>query len=660
MIDDISNEILSRFALYLRIEPRCRRDDFQQGIEARSADPLWYLARQWQMGEFQGEDNGSPIRIEVDYHNQLINEIKFGDDPSIGLPISPPLETLVEQEPIVMNWRLRIRIGQQFERFARQVLQAQANAVIVTYRKQDFYPVEALDPVSDEFIYTDKATRRYLSLMAGRAINGEALLNDIIAGDVKPLPNDLNIDNTILGQVFDMLVDWYNKLYAQPSDKNQAWTPHLFNYQFGLTAADSAETQMSTISVPDYRNGELDWYSCELESSSDVSDDLPVKTQYFNPTRVEFAGKPNERWWAFEDNAVDFAKMDVATTDLVKTMLMEYAFVYADDWFLIPLAVPIGSLTRIRKLRVYNVFGDYDSIRYATESSSDPLAVWDMYKLSGDSLPVIDSDPIQLVSQLLMVPPAINHREESVPIEEVRFIRDECANLVFAIEHTVSNQIGTPVDGFELQLEKYAREREYLIDMFDGLIADLNEELLATPEPTAERRAEIEALIEQYKTNIGIIQNPNQPTDSRGLPQYRLANTVPDNWIPYVPVNASESQIPTASEMSIRLRQAQMLRNVDRLPLITSDPGLDLAAEDLFVVKSIEPLSRLLKGLSDEQKLEWLNEETVLRSGLKIQFTKQRVRWFDGKTYVWLGRKVLAGRGEGSSGLEFDIFREKG
>jgi hypothetical protein len=34
--------------------------------------------------------------------------------------------------------------------------------------------------------------------------------------------------------------------------------------------------------------------------------------------------------------------------------------------------------------------------------------------------------------------------------------------------------------------------------------------------------------------------------------------------------------------------------------------------------------------------------------------TRQRVRGADGKTYIWLGRKVLAGRGEGSSGLTFD------
>ena len=30
------------------------------GLQARLYDPLWLLARQWQIGEFQGEDNGSP------------------------------------------------------------------------------------------------------------------------------------------------------------------------------------------------------------------------------------------------------------------------------------------------------------------------------------------------------------------------------------------------------------------------------------------------------------------------------------------------------------------------------------------------------------------------------------------------------------------------
>ena len=35
------------------------------GAQARVHDPLWLLGRQWQLGEFQGEDAGSPIQAEI-------------------------------------------------------------------------------------------------------------------------------------------------------------------------------------------------------------------------------------------------------------------------------------------------------------------------------------------------------------------------------------------------------------------------------------------------------------------------------------------------------------------------------------------------------------------------------------------------------------------
>jgi hypothetical protein len=49
-----------------------------------------------------------------------------------------------------------------------------------------------------------------------------------------------------------------------------------------------------------------------------------------------------------------------------------------------------------------------------------------------------------------------------------------------------------------------------------------------------------------------------------------------------------------------------------------------------------------------------VREEAIPRAGVRVQVTRQRVRWTDGKTYIWQGRKVLAGRGEGNSGLTFD------
>ena len=47
-----------------RLEPRTRSPSLL-GIEARIHDPLWLLARQWQFGEFLGEDAGSPVSVRV-------------------------------------------------------------------------------------------------------------------------------------------------------------------------------------------------------------------------------------------------------------------------------------------------------------------------------------------------------------------------------------------------------------------------------------------------------------------------------------------------------------------------------------------------------------------------------------------------------------------
>src|SRR5213592_914870 len=46
---------------WLRLEPRNRDAEMNTSLQARTYDPLWMLTRQWQFGEFQGEDNGSPV-----------------------------------------------------------------------------------------------------------------------------------------------------------------------------------------------------------------------------------------------------------------------------------------------------------------------------------------------------------------------------------------------------------------------------------------------------------------------------------------------------------------------------------------------------------------------------------------------------------------------
>ncbi len=43
-----------------RLEPRPRARDLNDTLAAKPRDPLWLLTRQWQFGEFHGEDAASP------------------------------------------------------------------------------------------------------------------------------------------------------------------------------------------------------------------------------------------------------------------------------------------------------------------------------------------------------------------------------------------------------------------------------------------------------------------------------------------------------------------------------------------------------------------------------------------------------------------------
>ena len=55
-----------------------------------------------------------------------------------------------------------------------------------------------------------------------------------------------------------------------------------------------------------------------------------------------------------------------------------------------------------------------------------------------------------------------------------------------------------------------------------------------------------------------------------------------------------------------------------------------------------------------------INEEEVSRSGTRILRASRRTRWLDGTTHLWISRRWRAGRGEGSSGLRYDIAEQTG
>ena len=67
---------------WTRLEPQCRNADMGRSVGARLFDPLWLMARQWQMGEFQAVDAGTPVQARVRATSAMLSRCHFGEVPA--------------------------------------------------------------------------------------------------------------------------------------------------------------------------------------------------------------------------------------------------------------------------------------------------------------------------------------------------------------------------------------------------------------------------------------------------------------------------------------------------------------------------------------------------------------------------------------------------
>ena len=83
-----------------RLEPSPRTTGIDEGLAAKVHDPLWLLGRQWQVGEFNGRDAGTPAVVQVAGNSAPVNAWRGAQQtewtPFDGATV--PLDALVEPE----------------------------------------------------------------------------------------------------------------------------------------------------------------------------------------------------------------------------------------------------------------------------------------------------------------------------------------------------------------------------------------------------------------------------------------------------------------------------------------------------------------------------------------------------------------------------------
>jgi len=159
------------------------------------------------------------------------------------------------------------------------------------------------------------------------------------------------------------------------------------------------------------------------------------------PVPLAYAGMPAPRWWQFEDARVNFAQVEAAPEDLARMLVTEFACVYSNDWYLWPLELPFGAMYRVTAMVGTNTFGDTIDISAApTSAPASTVTEWQMFRPTEQT--AVGPQPFD---GLLLLPTLSGPLDGDV-LEDVRYVRDETANMAWAIERTVEGVDGLPFE----------------------------------------------------------------------------------------------------------------------------------------------------------------------------------------------------------------------
>jgi len=625
-----------------RLEARPRSPEFNRALRAEIRDATWLLARQWQLREFEAEDRGTPAFAQVALRALPLSQLALGGGaPRPYTPAHQPLEAAVEAQPRPIGAGLRLQLGQLWRRLLRslpglalttQAAEHDARAAALA-RWPAAFPLHA-QVASAPLAFAQESTTPEVQALLALAEPGaplldgyalyEALLQNFNADLTAEHLADSTLLETALGQLplaqrllaqapladgspatarllalgadLDACARQYvlacHRLYLLGHD-SPAWRTEDMAYDFTVGAA--GPVALGTAHYPG--GAALPWYAVDAQPAlpaQPAAASVALTTGRRLATEVQFPGAPAARWWEFEDRRVDVGQLTADPADWGRMLLQEFMLLYQNDWFSVPYTVPTGAVCTIEHVRVTDVFGRTYTIQPAGAGTltEDDAAQTRIDYDAGRWRLFAQTDAAQpAAAPQLYVPAAALSPLVGPPVEQVSFRREEATNLVWAVESIVP-------DGFAGGLDGSAAAAQ-----FAQALAAL------APAPVA--------------------------ADPAGLAgpayTYQLASTVPENWLPFVAVPRD----PTTTGSPHVLEQGVLLRQV---------PG--------FTSTEVAPRTSLLQLHAGQPYC--LHEHEVPPAGLRVEGASYRVRWHDGRTLHWFGRRRGVAPAGGSSGLAFD------
>ena len=607
-----------------RIDPRTRNSDYLKALSFEVFDPLWMLSRQWQYGRFKAVDCGTPVMVKIKTEKSPIdrlqcknNEEKAVDDTYFT---ETPLEYEVEKQNIEITPYVRVESAMQLKKMLLADNVAKADFAFLYGEKYKLHDelaeIEKNDKKKNDInslkIENNSALKDFYRFYRNRSFDGYKVYQEYTEN-----PNFLkSVKKEKLKSVFSAYATWFKNKFLPcgTRDENSYWSNEKLGYEVKVKQGKN------TFVADDYDTGKLSWYSFDYSDKEINKEDFSkpeVKMLSYIPTPAKIPGAPSSRLWEFEDRKVNMGNCDTDYSFIGTAAIMQYVSMFSNDWMIMPLESETGTVLDVKGIVVKDSFGD----RFYINQNSEMLDEYDYGKIQRtdkvDYPQVIYTDRWNLFGTSydaayknrnfgtfrgLLFPPTVLRCEESKPIEEVQFLRDEMANMVWGVETTLNNRCGGTMDGRTLS-DKVLNS----VDEFNAQLAGPQDETLDAKVADAEYSLLIQ-------------------------------NRVPINWIPFVPEQLK------GDCRNIALRRG-------RMPIYYNEK-----------YRTVAPSTDLLGYKKDEighVKAFYVNEEEVATCGIKITKTAQRTRWFNGKSFNWVGNREVISEYQANSGLLFDELISK-
>lgn len=367
--------------------------DIAEALEARVKDPLWFLARQWQMGEFEAESGGTPMLAILRARLHALDRVRLGGGAIAPLDPRLPLEAVVEPEP---------------------------------------------EPGA--------------------------------GGEVRPA----------------------------------AWRPESLSYAFALFSGNAR------LEAAEYGGRWLDWHDFDLVDRQDKGGVL--QETVMTPGQLQIPGAPEPRWWRIEAGAEYFDGAEDPEPNVLSLLLPEFFHTDVRNWYVLPAPMPAGHLRRMEAVEIVDSFGvvtRVDPVVGPHDPGADADDDWALFALSGGGA----------AGDLYLAPNVAVSVGQNDLVEEVRYLRDEAANLVWAWERQLTDAAGV---------------------------------LYQTSAGAARGVAAVAA-------GEAVAAGAEMPAGD--LPQFRLMSEIDPAWIPYLPQQIAD--VP-ALDGEIALRRARSHESYSR------------------------------------------------------------------------------------------------